>query len=259
MNEIEKNGLAQMYNVRPDKVKVVYNPKDIRDFHNFTDTAWEISKKLKLMEKDVVQILPLCSTRIDSKGIDAVIYAIAALKRANKSVGLVIANSNASKMKVEIDGKIQMMKELGLKENEDYIFTSKILDNKPLDRASVANLFLISNIFVYGSWREVCPNVLLEAETNPNILLVLNEETRPLKEFGGKTFNDREVLYFRATSKAAGMPDGRASIKPVPYSKTYYDELAKKIIEILPSRDYVKRYSWENIWKQQMEPLIYGG
>jgi hypothetical protein len=259
MNTCEMANLATMYNTNINNVACVYNTKDIRSFYNFTNRAWEITKRLKLMTKDAVQIFPHSSTRMDAKGINPIIWVFAALKQQGKKVGLVFANAHGNKVKQELADKKKELKKYGLVENEDFIFTSDLFDYQALDRETVSNLFLISNLFVFASWREVCPNVLLEAQKSPNILLVLNEATLPLREFGGKEFNGREVIYFKSTSKTPGKQDGeRGDTRGIAYNKFYYQELAKKIIEKLPKRDYIYNYSFEHIWETQFRKLLYG-
>jgi glycosyltransferase involved in cell wall biosynthesis len=257
MNTAEADGIAKMYNVHPERVACVYNPKDFRSFHNFHEFAWKISRQLDLPNKDAIQIFPHCSTRMDAKGIDAVIRVFAALKKSGKKVALIMANANARGVQAEIKAKKDFMKSLGLEENKDFLFTSDWTSNRPLPRAAVANLFLVSNLFVFASWREVCPNVLLEGEISGN-LLAINAMNPALPEFAGENH-----IKFTADAKTPGVPDGvSGDLTRIEYhsgEERYFDWIAAIIGDHLPDRSYQWAYSYEKIWETQMRPLLYGG
>jgi glycosyltransferase involved in cell wall biosynthesis len=248
MNGAERQGIASQYGVDPDDIGVVYNPKDFRSFHNFTSLAWDITRKLSIPTKDIVQIFPFCSTRMKAKGIDDVIRTHAAIKRQGKSVALVLANSNSNGMHNFIDMKKAQAKELGLVEGDDFLFTSDITGKEALPRETVANLFLASNVFVFGSWREVCPNVVLEAKISGN-LLAINAGLSCAHEFGGD-----EAIYFSGTAKRPGVPDGGAADRIE--TATDYDDLARKIIAKAPDQTAKWEYSYERIWNDQFLPLL---
>jgi len=251
MNESEKSGIKQMY--ATEDVKCVYNAKDFRSFNNCQPVTWEITKKLDIPNKDIVQVLPLCSTRMDAKGIDSVIRVFAALKLAGQKIALVIANSNGRHVKEEILKKKAFIYSLGLNDN-DFLFTSDITDWKPLPREAVADLFKISNLFVFASWREVCPNVLLEAKINGNLLCV-NKRTPWALEFAGDG-----AVHFEATHKTPGVQDGGdGDMTNVHYdagAKTYFEALANELISKVQSRSHLWEFSYEKIWHNQFKGLL---
>ena len=251
MNDCEKSGLARMYGIPEDCVQVVYNPKDFRSFHNFHPLAWKICRTLDIPNKDIVQVFPHCTTRADAKGAREVIRAIAACKRQGAKVALILANANARRMSFEIHRKKELCEEVGLVEGEDYLYTSDIIDQKgPLPRAAVANLFLVSNVFVFGSWREVCPNVLLEAKISGN-LLVVSQDLAPGVEFAGP-----RAIYFRSSAKKPGIPDGPGDMRRVRQTDKDWDDLARTIIDKAPSREHLWDFSFERIWEDQFSPLL---
>jgi len=263
MNESEKTGLAAMYGVKPEQVACVFNPKDFRSFHNFHPYAWEITKLMDFANKDYIQLMPFCTTRGDAKGVLEAIEVAATLKRMGKKVALVLANANARRQGGEIAKKNHMMEKLGLVrcrpsdgpgQKADYIWTSDLVERQgPLPREAVANLFLCSNYFVFGSWREVCPNVLLEARINGNFVVV-NQNTAPLVEFAGPFSGT-----FSAPSKMPGVPDHAPGEMRRKAMRQYdYEQIAKAVIEKAPSRKHLWAFSFEQIWHKQLRPLIYG-
>jgi hypothetical protein len=249
MNESELNGVRWMYGT--DKVACVYNPKDFRSFHNFTPLAWDITEQLDLPSKDVVQVFPHCATRQKAKGADAVLQAHAALKKAGAKVGLVMAVSNAKQVDFEVARLEEYAKRLGLVPGEDVLWTHRLTDWRPVDRQTVANLFLASNLFVFGSWREVCPNVLLEAKVSGN-LLVVSSNLPCAYEFAGD-----DALYFDGSHKSPGVPDAKDGPDEYVAKQTQWDALAQRILKRLPPQDHKWQYSYERIWHDQLKPLIY--
>ncbi len=261
LNSWELNDVAAMYNTSGKNVYCVYNPKDPRTFFNFSDMTCEIIKKLNLPEKDIVQIFPHSAERMDAKGIDAVIRVFSALKRAGARVAIIFANANSRSVQTEIaNKKTHMAQRYNLIENEDYLFTSDMMVNRrPLPRRDVADLFRMSNLFVFGSWRETVGNCFQEAKAAGN-LLVLNQGLPSACEMGGK-----DAIYFQSTHKTPGVRDGyTGDTRVVNYSPSedaYFDAYANIILDRLSSMPKLTdrwQFSWEWIWENQFKQLIYG-
>ena len=256
MNKSEKAGVAKQYNCSLDDIGCVYNPKDFREFNDFHPLAWDITKQLKFYEKNAIQILPLCSTRMDSKGIDSTIDIFAALKKKGLKVALIFANANASRVQTEILVKKTSIISKGLIENEDFIFTSDLNENRPLPRKAVADIYKLANIFVFASWSEVSPNVELEAKISGN-LLILSNRLPSLSEFGGPG-----AIYFDSSFRTPGIQSGQTGdLQTVSYNPSpeqYFNVLVDKIIPRIPDRSDLWEFSYERIWKEQFKPLLYG-
>ena len=256
LNEAESGQLVQMYDTDPDHVRFVHNPKDPRVFYNMHPYSWEIIKRLRLYEKDVVCVFPHCSTRMEAKGIDAVLRVIAGLKEAGLSVGLVFCNANARKVQAEIEEKRGHAALMQLEEGTDYMFTHDLDNFADMPRQVVRDLMQISNIFVFGSWRETTGNVFQEAQISNN-LLVLNENLPCLKELARKD----KVVWLKNTYKTPGRRDGQTgdlqNVAYVPDEKKYFTQLAQvQIIPKLDSKRYMWAFGFERIWHTQMEPLL---
>jgi len=256
MNESELKGVAQMYNMPLDKIACVWNTKDYRSFNNFHKLSYRVVDILDIQNKDIIQLFPHCTTRMDSKGIDAVIEVFAAIKKQDKEVALIFANSNSSTKEMQklIQHKKNKMHALGLYDKRDFLFTSDIVKNHgALPREAVADLFQVSNVFVFASWREVSPNVVLEAKINGN-LLVMSEGLPCAREFAGNN-----AIYFNATHKVPGIQDGlKGDTKKIIHHEEYLENLAKEIINKTQDRKYQWEFSFNNIWEKQFRPLLYG-
>jgi len=262
LNSWELNDVARMYNTTGKNVYCVYNPKDPRTFFDFSPMACKIVKALDLPNKDIFQIFPHSAERMDSKGIDSVIRVFAALKRLGARVAIVFANANSRSVQSEIINKKLIMKQqYNLIENEDYLFTSDIMRNRrPLPRKDVADLFRMSNLFVFGSWRETVGNCFQEAKAS-GCLLVLNQGLPSACEMGGK-----DAIFFQSTHKTPGIRDGYPGDTRVvnyqPNESTYFDHYAKEITERLNLTTPLAerwQFSWEWIWENQFKQLIYEG
>lgn len=261
LNSWELNDVARMYNTSGKNVYCVYNPKDPRTFYDFSPKTCEIVKILDLPNKDIVQVFPHSSERMDSKGIDAVIRVFSGLKRRGMRVAIIFANGNYRSVQTEIDQKKKLMKEAyDLIDHEDYLFTSDIMKKfKPLPRKDVADLFRMSNLFVFGSWRETVGNIFQEAKVS-GCLLVLNYGLPSAREMGGKS-----ALYLMSTYKTPGIRDGYTGDTRVitynPSEEEYFDSYAELVVQrlsvMIPLTDRWS-FSWEWIWENQFKSLLYG-
>jgi len=229
---------------------VVFNDKDPELFFEWHDITKQISKKVDLIKPDIMQTYPMCSTRMDSKGIDNVIRTFAALKRLGNKVLLVICNSNGRKRKDEIEAKIQYAKKQGL---DEIFFTSTLSEEteRQVPRQVVRDLMLISNVFIFPSLSEVCSNVVLEASMCKQ-LLVLNKSFPSLFDFGdeGKT--------------CLGHPFGSLIHSDFKFRNlTEFDYLARTIQQqllinkpLLQQRKILKLTNIDTIYEKQLEPLL---
>lgn len=261
LNSIELNDVATMYETDGKGVYSVYNPKDFRSFNNFHERSWEICRLLDIPNKEVIQIFPHCATRMESKGIMAVIRTFAAIKRAGLSVAIIFAQGNSRKMQAEIARlKDTMRLRYNLIDGEDYLFTCDIMDNyKALPRQAVSDLYKVANLFVFGSWRETVGNCFQEAKISGN-LMVVNRGLPVMHEMN--RVND--VVFFATDYSTPGVRDGAwGNLQQVNYGENgeeedkYFNELAAEILPRLQSRKHLWQFSYDWIWENQLRPLLY--
>ncbi len=125
MNYTDLDRWSRSIGIELDDARVIFNDKDPDLFFEWHEITKEIGEKINLVKPDIMQTYPLCSTRMDSKGIDHVIRTFAALKRLGNRVLLVICNSNGRKMKEDKQAKIVIDERKGLK-NKEIFFTSRL-------------------------------------------------------------------------------------------------------------------------------------
>ena len=254
MNYTDIGRFAKALGVEQNDVRVVFNDKDPELFFNWHKLTQELASKVDLYNRDIIQTYPLCTTRMDSKGIDHVIKTFGRLKLLGNNVLLIICNSNGRRKQAEIEAKLKLGISEGLTE-DNFIFTSKTLGDEAasqVPRAVVRDLMYISNLFIFPSISEVCSNVLLEASMSKQ-LLVLNRDFPSFFDFGE---DGRTVLSFHFGSLM--MPGFKYR------DKDAYTTLAKVITQQLKNnkpdlqmRRILKDCNLNAIYRKQLEPILY--
>lgn len=253
MNYIDVDRFAKAVGVKHDDVRVVFNDKDPRFFFDWHPITYEISEKYDLFNRDIIQTYPMCSTRMDAKGLDHVIKIFGKLKSLDNRVMLIIPNSNARRRKEDIERKIQFAKENDLTENE-FFFTSTLKQEYEgqVPRQVVKDLMQISNLFIFPSVSEVCSNVLLEASMTKQ-LIVLNKDFPALFDFGeenktclSQSFGSLLRAGFKYRTEEAYLNLAKKINQQLIHSKSNQQFLKiKQICNI------------DTIYKKQLEPILY--
>lgn len=252
LNHEKTVGLAEYYGTFVKDVRVVHNARDPRTFWNLDPFVISLIDKYDLLEADIVSIYPVSTPRMNSgKRLDQALLLHGKLKKLGYKTRYIIPNAhaNAEKEKKQIRQTLGFAKENGLDPNKDIIFTS--LEESPKYESGVSSkiisdLFRISNIFIFPTLSEVCSLVLLEAMLAGN-LLVLNENVKSLREFGGD-----HALYFDFAHR-----------KTEEETQQYYEDLAKIIASEFENdrslqikRHVFKNHNYDKIFKD-LERLFY--
>lgn len=257
MNYTDAIRAAEMYHVLPKDVRTVYNPMDLRYLHKYQDITKELIDNHDLMSADFVAVYPLSTTRMDHAGkqLSKAVWIMAELKKRGKSVRMVVPNAhaNADREKKAIENMYNFAHEKGL-ERRELIFTS--LHKPPkyeggVPHEVVIDLFDLSNLFLFPSFSENCPLILLEAMASKN-LLVLNQDFPAFKDFAG-----HNALYFRFSSTVAPEPQFPDGLDK------YYQDVATLIISefdqnksLKANTEFRKKFNVDWIWRNQLEPAI---
>jgi len=166
---------AQRYNVASDRVFTVPNAHDSRWISPCSPAVDAAITQHRLMERDAVQVYPLCLTRMHEKGVDDVLGTFSALKRLGQSVLLIVAGANGS-----AEGTAEKVDALRKRHPDltpaDLIFTHEWPEwENGVPHTDVMQLMARSNVFVFPSRAEACPLVLLEALQH-NCTIVVNAD-----------------------------------------------------------------------------------
>ena len=251
MNTYDTLRLAEMYGTTLDNVRVIYNPMDLRN--GMSKFVKDLVDKYNIMEKDIVQVYPVSSTRFSGKQVDKVIRILAEIKKQGKLVAFICPNAHANREreKKAIQDLIDKGINWGLSRS-DMIFTS--LEGKEyeggINKDDVLQLFKLSNVFIFPTLSENCPLILLEAAAN-KCLLVLNDDFAPLRDFFGEN-----ALYFKFSSLLAKTEYANED--------QWYKEIAMIILGELnknkPINSFNKlkqKFNRKWIFQNQMNPVLY--
>jgi len=246
LNYSDVGHFAKAIKVKPEQCRTVFNEKEPAYMFGWHPVTKMIVDKYKLWDRDIIQTYPVCTTRLDAKGINSIIKIFVELKRLGKKVALIIPNANGRKRVEEIKAKQRMAKDLGLNEDE-FIFTSLLADEEYQIASEVSNqtcceLMQISNLFVFPTIAEVGPNIILEASMTKN-LVVINSDLKLLYDF----VEDGSYLEYPFTSNRSLHFKGRDSKS--------LNELAKKIINELDNNKIDKQF--RRVWRNHNAEAIY--
>jgi len=255
LNKFDAVNFAKHIGVDISKVRFIPNEKDPKFLFKWDPITSMIVYRFRLWEKDIIQSTAFCSTRLDAKGFDDIVRVFVELKRLGKKVMLIVCNSNGRRRVDELKRKCQMVKDMGLNEDE-FCFTSLLANDEyniqsQVPNEVVINLMRISNLHVFASRAEVCSNLILEAAMNKN-LIVLNSDLPSLYDF----FDKQDVLSYPFSSLQSLHYSGKDS--------NSLSILAKQIIEQLENNkvDISFRKIWRNhnadtIYYKILEPILY--
>lgn len=259
MNYTDAIRAAEMYHTKPSNVRTIFNPMDIREFHNFSPITKELIDEYDLMSPELICTYALSTTRMDAMGkqLSKVIKIMGFLKKKGFSVALIVPNAhaNAQREKDEIERMYQIAHQYGL-ERRELIFTS--LFNVPeyeqgVPHEVVRDLSLLSNLFIFPSVSENCPLILLEAMASKNIL-VLNQDFPAFKDFG-----QENAIYFNFAALTGMNPEYPRG------EDNYLSDVATLIVDQYEQHKAIKantrlrrEFNVDWIWTHQLEPAIYG-
>lgn len=256
MNHADKDVFADRIGVDRSKIRVCFNEKDPSLLYEWDDFTTHIVDKMKMWEKDIVQIYPLCTTRMDAKGLNSVIEIFGKLKKMGNKVALVICNSNGRRRIDEINAKIKKAEQAGLVNNQDIIFTSTLADEQ-FDVASatphkvVVELMQLSNLFIFPTLAEVCSNVLLEASMTKN-LLVLNSDLPSLMDFA----DSNSVLTHPFTSLMNVHYTGRDNKALESLAKNINGQIKANKADLQMRRVW-RKHNINTLYHEMLEPIIF--
>lgn len=155
----------QYYSTNSSRIHVCPNAHDARSVWGVSDPVAKLVSKYGLLEKDIVCVLPFCTTRYDSKGVHHILNLLASLKRKGVSVCFVGANANA----MDQQHKLFMMRNLEVSLSEDEVVLTSEQDETWKDHvpfADVISLLRFCNVFILPSMAEVNSLAMIEAQLN---------------------------------------------------------------------------------------------
>lgn len=257
-NRSDVRRVAEQFQGLEDCVVVIPHIKDLRTWFDFSKESVDfINDFPKVMQSQIVQILPASVDRLSAKRVREVIILFSLLKKKGLTVCLVIANQWATQrgQKEKVDEYLTIAIDNGLKPMSEVIFTSEWRSptyDTGIPKHMLRELFLCSNLFVFPTREESFGLVVPEASLS-GCLMVLN---RSLDQQVEITNNNALYMHFGSFHNNFEPPKGWA---------VYLDDMASIIIhkmmhnEAVNTKTFVRqRYNFDNLYYNYYEPTIKG-
>jgi glycosyltransferase involved in cell wall biosynthesis len=252
--------LAERYWADLTKVEVIPLGVDWCQFFGMGKEAENIVTQMDAFNANLVQCYAFCSSRIQHKGVHYLLQMFGGFKALGQKVKLILCNANSvleGKERPQLQELANLAKECGLREYEDFCFTSRL--NKSysagVSRETVQQLNAISNVFIFPSETETYGLVALEAAAT-GAFTVLNEDLVPLKEVGGNY-----SMYLRWDSDHKNI---RTTIHWEPNAREAMFQYARAIMPMVANNRVLQNkmrvlneHHSTNIAKKYWEPLFY--
>jgi len=255
MNYADSKIFADHIGVPLEKVRTVFNTKDPAKVFNWDDTTKMIVDKTKLYDSDIVQVYPICTSRLTSKGVPSVIKVFGKLKELGNKVRLIICNSNGKRRGAEIEDMLNLAENYGLT-REEVIFTSLLATNEypiysEVPHKTVMNLMRLANLTVFPTTGEVSSHLLLEASLGKT-LLVVNDDLNSMYDFVDKS----NVLYHPFSSNFSVNFHKRDDDSLLELAKSINGQLKANKSD-LTFRHVWRRHRTEWVYENQLAPVLY--
>jgi len=242
ISKLRQTQLAKIWGLKKKEIKVIPNGLNLSKFLNLSPQAVYLFNKLKLGESLTI-LFP--ARVIKRKKVEFAIRIIKKLSKKGAKPKLIITGPPDPHLKKEKDYFAllkELVKKLSLK--KEVIFLHNAIDPFTKKRLKVGlkllrDLYLLSDLLLVTSYQEGFGIPLLEAGLLRRPIFTSN--IAPLPEIGGK-----EVNYF--------------NLKESP------EKIARRIIKFFKNdkssllfKKVIAQYSWERIFKEKIEPLLYKG
>ncbi|MBN1668050.1 MAG: glycosyltransferase family 4 protein, partial [Anaerolineales bacterium] len=240
VSQERQRALAGLYQVPEQEIKVIYNGVDPAQLLGLTSAGQALAERLDLLAADLVLLMPVRVTQ--AKNIEYALELLAALKAGGIRPKLVLsgppdphdAGSMAYYRQLQ-----QKRASLGLEDEMHFVFESGPDPEQPYEIGleMVGDLYRLSDLMLMPSHREGFGMPVLEAGL-VGIPAICTRAVPAAVEIGGQ-----DVTLFDTSQPA--------------------QQLAGQILAWMQSnpeqrlrRRVRQRYTWQALFKQQIEPLL---
>jgi glycosyltransferase involved in cell wall biosynthesis len=231
--------LAELLEVSPQKIKVVYNGVDPVTMLGLTQEGRALIQRLGILDSDLVLLMPVRVTQ--AKNIELAFKVVAELKKRQSNPKLVLTGPPDPHDPENMDyyGFLRnLRRDLGVEKEMRFVFESGPDPDEPyyIDIDVVGDMYRVSDLMFMPSHREGFGMPVLEAGLIG--IPVISTAVPAAEEIGGEN-----VLIFDADDapeKVAELILMRIEADPVCRHK----------------RQVRKRYTWKAIFQRDIEPLL---
>ncbi len=239
ISEERRRQFVEIFNISPDKLKVIPNGVDLKALLNIEDNIWKMAIDKRIFKSEIVMLFP---TRILArKNIELGIRITTSLKKKDLTVKFLITGQpdihNPLTMRY-YKKLLNIRKTEGVIEEVIFLYDLKAKYGKDfkIGGKELRSLYAISDLLLFPSLHEGFGIPLLEAGASR--LPIASTDIPPLLEVIG-----RDGLTFAPGEEP--------------------DEIAEKIIKFLSRqptyqmfRKIKERYSWDTIYKNHIKGLL---
>ena len=179
--------LARYYDIAPERIDVVRNARDIREWQGMPAEARRVITACGLLDADVVQIMPLSATRYEAKGAYLLIRLFQRLHEADPALKLrlVFCTAHANgKDAVDETARLNAFAREHIPDWGTVWFSHELLPSTAatgLDQEAIRALWSVANLFAFPTRSEAASLVVLEAALSGQ-LMVLPEHLASMRD-----------------------------------------------------------------------------
>lgn len=263
LNYLDLNVAADAFNTPIADCRVVYNAIEMPNLTDLSDPkAQDIVDATQFDQASVRVIYPFSTTRFKEKQVNYVLEFLALFKRMGETIKFIGVNSHCNgpteKRFIQSVRYKFTQAPYNLSEKEIF-FTSELYPEHfaySVPNPTTIDLFKRSNLFIFPTYSEVCPLVLLEAAATEN-LLVVNKDVVPLIEMVGPAgaifprFGSIELNTRFADGSFRGRQDYFKA-----WAKYILPEISRGAYQTHAMHHVQNTFSLEAVWYKQLAPLL---
>jgi glycosyltransferase involved in cell wall biosynthesis len=235
--------LATLFGCDPERIHVVYNGVEPAELLGLTPTGWDLGKRLKILEADLVLLMPVRVTQ--AKNIEYALQVTAALKAHGVRPRLIITgppDPHDPESMCYFRSLQELRKQLDLETEMRFVFESGPEAEEAffIPLAVVADLYRLADVMFMPSHREGFGMPVLEAGL-AGLPVVATTVVPAAKEIGAE-----HVLLF-----SPDQPAEQLAVEMLAWLK------AQPTFQL--RRSVRQQYTWQAIFKRDIVPLLREG
>ena len=242
ISQSRQEELAGLYGCSPQAIRVIYNGVSPAEMFGFTAETWDLVKRLDLLTADLVLLMPVRVTRL--KNIEYALEVAAALKAEGLRIKLVLTgppDPHDEQSMAYFHSLQKLRDDLGLHEEMRFVFESGPDADQPylIGLDVVAGLYRAADMLFMPSRQEGFGMPVLEAGLL-GMPVVVSTTVPAAEEIGGE-----DVLRFELDQ-----PPRQLAERLLTWAEDDH--------RLRFARRTRQNYTWQAIFRQDIEPLLVG-
>jgi glycosyltransferase involved in cell wall biosynthesis len=242
VSQDRQNDLAQVYQVEPETIQVVYNGVDAKTLLGLSDSAMRIVSACRLLESDLTLLMPVRVTQ--AKNIEFALHTLAEIKQTGLHPRLILTgppDPHDPHNMAYFESLKSLRDQLGLQENMTFLYELDGSEGQPLtiSMTVVGELFRVADLLLMPSHREGFGMPILEAGLCG--LAVFSAPIPATVEIG-----QSDVHWIDITQAPA-----QTAQQIMDWYNTHQTVQMRKKVR--------QQYTWEALFQHNIQPLLHTG